>query len=86
VNQIFKEPFASNLDRVRRLKKKRDKNDIQTYECLFAKVYETGIYCIKGHKLGRRKDGGITLVQVLKGYSPKICQVCKDFEKIGEEK
>jgi len=81
-DKLFEEPYASEFDRRRKLKAKRDRMRL-TYSCFNAKVDRSGlwVYCSKGHPLERRrKDGKVSLSQVLAGYAPEVCQECPNYE------
>jgi len=81
-DKLFEEPYASEFDRKRELKAKRDRVRL-TYSCFNAKVDESGlwVYCSKGYSLERRrKDGKVSLSQVLAGYATEVCQECPNYE------
>jgi len=81
-DKLFEEPYASEFDRKRELKAKRDRMRL-TYNCFNAKVDRSSlwVYCSKGYSLERRrKDGKVSLKQVLSGYACEQCNTCPDFE------
>jgi len=82
-DKYFEEPYASEFDRKRELKRARDRQRL-VYDCYCARVdEETGlwVYCSKGHPLERRrKDGKVSLSQALAGYATEVCQECPNYE------
>jgi len=80
----FTEPLATELENKRahsRLTKER-----LTIDC-FNAIYPregTRVYCKKGHKLDKAKDGTMELASVLTGRRGLCCRLCDDFDNGGE--
>ena len=55
--------------------------------CQFARIKGDHIYCQKGHKLGKNKDGSMSILP-FKREAPleyEICQECQDFKLNTDE-
>jgi len=50
------------------------------FDCFNLKVRGNRTYCAKGHHLGQSKDGTLSLLPTLKGVTPSICKLCRDFD------
>jgi len=55
------------------------------YQCFNARVKGNRIYCSKGHRLGKAKDGHLPLVKLARGTPLEIstCQACTDYDEMG---
>jgi len=53
------------------------------YDCLHLKCEGKRARCSKGRALTTAKDGSIAMESVVRGYTPKVCLKCPDYN--GEE-
>jgi len=73
---LFSEPAATMFDDMRA--EARTKRHI-SYDCYNAVVKGDRVRCKLGYQIGSRRDGGMTLLQVLRGRSCRVCQDCVDY-------
>ena len=76
--KLFTEPFATTLEDKR--ERARGEGRRLVYDCTNNAVYGDRVYCTKECAIGKAEDGSLSLVQVLKGIGPAICQECRDYE------
>ena len=72
---------SDELELRRELRRKRSGRI--TFDCYSLKVKGLNVkrvYCVKGHHLGRAKDGTADLVTVMRGILFGTCKTCKDFD------
>jgi len=74
---LFKEPKATELEGMRN--EARGKRRI-IYDCLNAELDENGVSCPL-HRLNERNL--VTSLQVMRGWTPSICQKCEDYREEG---
>ena len=72
------------------LNKTREKENVVAvrtlYDCSYARVYGSRIYCDKGHRLSRAsRDGSIGINRLERGMplGLAVCQNCIDFDSMG---
>lgn len=76
-DKYFEEPTATIFDGMR--KEAREKRRI-TYDCYNAIVIgKQVVECRFGFPIGMRKKGMMSLREVLKGRSCRICQECPEY-------
>lgn len=63
--------------------KRRSKGRI-TFDCFNAMVRGDRVYCKLGHVLSAKRDGGLTLVEVLRGRSSPTCRKCSDYDDVDQ--
>jgi len=70
-------------DMLQEMRKARRRVSRISYDCMKLRVRGDRTYCELGKRLTTAKDGSLALEAAFKGYTPKICFTCPDFD--GEE-
>lgn len=79
VDVFFEETVATELSELRA--EARGKGRI-TYDCMNSAVAGESIICKKGYKLkGKRSDGSLGLLSVLRGHLCSMCRKCNLYDE-----